>query len=287
MMDEAHWFVGIDWASQSHRVCLLAADGRVLGEKDVAHGGDGLAELCDWLTEQTSAAPGQIAAAIETPHGPIVETLLERGFQVYAMNPKQVDRFRDRFSMAGAKDDSRDAHVLADALRTDRHALRRLATEDPVVIELRAWSRLREELREERIRLANRIRDQLWRYYPKALELAGSDIAADWFLDLWEQVPTPARAAQATEKAIADILTAHRIRRINTVEVLRTLAQSPLSVAPGWRTPPAPTFAPLRRACAWSISRPKRRNGKSISCVPSWKPPRRRARRGRAASSAT
>ena len=50
--------------------------------------------------------------AIETPHGPVVEMLLERGFAVFAINPKQIDRFRDRFTIAGAKDDSRDARVL-------------------------------------------------------------------------------------------------------------------------------------------------------------------------------
>lgn len=49
--------------------------------------------------------------AIEVPHGPIVETLLERGFRVYVVNPKQLDRFRDRFTVAGAKDDRRDAHA--------------------------------------------------------------------------------------------------------------------------------------------------------------------------------
>jgi transposase len=233
MTDEVRWFVGIDWASQKHRICLLGADGGKVGEREVVHGGDGLSELCDWLLRHAGGAPERIAVAIETPHGPIVEALLERGFQVYSMNPKQVDRFRDRFTVAGAKDDSRDAHVLADALRTDRHALRRLAVEDPVVIELREWSRIRDELRDERTRLANRIRDQLWRYYPKALELGGSDISADWFLDLWEQAPTPATAAQITEKTIADILKAHRIRRIDTAEVLRMLRQSPLSVAPG------------------------------------------------------
>ena len=31
--------------------------------------------------------------------------MVERGFQVYAINPKQLDRFRDRYSMSGAKDD--------------------------------------------------------------------------------------------------------------------------------------------------------------------------------------
>src|SRR5208337_1423070 len=71
----------------------------------------------------------------------------------------------------GAKDDRRDAYVLADALRTDRHCFRRLGVEDPVVIELREWSRMAEDLQQERNRLANRVREQLWRHYPQALEL--------------------------------------------------------------------------------------------------------------------
>src|SRR5207245_5774097 len=61
-----------------------------------------------WLQQTTGASPSEIAVAIETPRGPLVELLLERDFQVFALNPKQLDRFRDRFTVAGAKDDSRD-----------------------------------------------------------------------------------------------------------------------------------------------------------------------------------
>jgi transposase len=231
-MEDIRWFSGVDWASEKHKVCLLNADGQAVGERDVDHTGAGLSELCDWLLAKTGATPGQIAVAIEVPHGPVVEALLERGFAVYAINPKQLDRFRDRFTVAGAKDDSRDAHVLGDALRTDRHALRRLAIQDPLVIELREWSRMTEDLQQERNRLANRVREQLWRYYPQALEIS-DDLAADWFLDLWRHVPTPAKAARISEKTIARILKAHRIRRIDAAEALRILRKTPLVVAPG------------------------------------------------------
>jgi hypothetical protein len=78
------------------------------------------------------------------PHGPVVDTLSDLGFVVYAINPKQLDRLRDRFSVAGAKDDRRDAYVLADGLRNDRHLFRRLQAPDPRLVELRAWSRLAE-----------------------------------------------------------------------------------------------------------------------------------------------
>jgi len=93
---------------------------------------------------------------------------------------------------AGAKDDSRDVEVLADALRTDRRAFRKLALAEPLLIELREWSRMTDDLSAEKNRLANRLREQLWPYFPAMLDLE-QDVAAEWFLNLWELAPTPAR----------------------------------------------------------------------------------------------
>jgi transposase len=232
MIEDVVWFVGIDWATQSHSVCLLDAEARRVAQREFAHGGAGLTELRDWLLEKTGAVAGQIAVAIEMPHGPVVEMLLEHGFVVFAINPKQLDRFRDRFTVAGAKDDRRDAHVLAGSLRTDRAAFRRLVADAPAMIELREWSRMADELQQERTRLANRLRQQLWRYYPQAAKLT-DDVADEWFLAVWQKVPTPASAAKAGEKAIARILSAYRIRRLDAAAVLRTLREAPLFVASG------------------------------------------------------
>jgi hypothetical protein len=64
--------------------------------------------MAAWLLKTSGAdGPGQVFVAIEVPHGPVVESLIERGFVVHAINPKQMDRFRDRFSMAGAKPEQR------------------------------------------------------------------------------------------------------------------------------------------------------------------------------------
>src|SRR5438552_1690502 len=98
------WFAGIDWGSREHQACVMEAGGKVLGRRKFAHGGDGLAALCDWLLRLTGAPPAAIVVVIEVPHGPVVELLLERGFVVYAINPKALDRFRDRRGPAGAKD---------------------------------------------------------------------------------------------------------------------------------------------------------------------------------------
>jgi transposase len=232
MPDDLSWFAGVDWASAHHRACLLGGDGTRIAERNFTHAGAGLTELCDWLLTKTGAPAAAIAVAIETPRGPVVEALLERRFAVFSINPKQLDRFRDRFTVAGAKDDSRDAEVLASSLRTDRRAFRRLTVDDPLVIELREWTRIHDELTQERSRLANRVRDQLWRYYPQARDLS-DDLAADWFLDLWQQVPTPAQAARTSEKTVARILKQHRIRRLDAGTVLRVLRAQALTVAPG------------------------------------------------------
>jgi transposase len=233
MHEQRRWFVGIDWASQEHVVTPCDDQGKKIGERNFAHGGTGLSDMIAWLLKASGGKPGEIHVAIETPHGPIVETLLERGFNVYSVNPKQLDRFRDRFTVSGAKDDSLDAYVLADSLRTDMHLFRKLSIVDPLIIELREWSRIDEQLKAERVRLANRLRDQLWRYYPQMLDLGDDDLGADWFLDLWEAASTPEKAARVREATVARILKRHRIRRFAEAHVISELRKPALSVAQG------------------------------------------------------
>ena len=103
MSTDVRFFGGVDWASETHQVCLVAADGKIIGERAFAHGGAGLAEMCDWLVTTSGEEPPTVAVAIEVPHGPVVEILLERRFQVDAVNPKQLDRFRDQFTVAGRR----------------------------------------------------------------------------------------------------------------------------------------------------------------------------------------
>ena len=185
------WYVGVDWGSQTHQVCVINAGGEVVGERAFEHGGPGLAAMAEWLLSMAAGEAAAIEVAIEVPRGPVVESLMERGLTVHSINPKQLDRFRDRISPAGAKDDRRDAWVLAAGLRSDAHCFRRLEPTDPAVVALREWSRLSEDLRQERVRLANRMREQLWRYYPQFLEAVDGDVATPWALDLWRRLPTP------------------------------------------------------------------------------------------------
>ena len=111
--DKSLFFAGVDWGSQSHYACLIDQNGSILKENSFRHSGEGLWNMGNWLIEATDSIPENVAIGIEVTRGPVVESLMARGFDVHSINPKQLDRFRDRFSAAGAKDDRRDAMVLA------------------------------------------------------------------------------------------------------------------------------------------------------------------------------
>jgi transposase len=234
LQNDFSYFVGIDWGSEKHRVCLLDRAGRIVEERWVEHSGNSLAELVDWLRRQTFESPSALAAAIEVPRGAIVETLLEHGFAVFSINPKQQDRFRDRYSPAGAKDDRRDAFVLADSLRTDMHCFHAVRLDEPAMIRLRELSRLEDEISQELCRTTNRLREQWHRFFPQLLQLSES---ADepWLWTLFEQAPFPDKAARLSEARIVRILEQHRIRRIRAAEIRAILKTRPLTLAPGAR----------------------------------------------------
>jgi hypothetical protein len=226
------WFVGIDWGAEKHQICVLDRDRRQVGERVVDHDGASLAQLADWLWTLSAGQPQRVAVAIEVPRGAIVEGLVERGFHVFAIHPKQLARFRDRHTMSGAKDDRRDAFVLADSVRTDHPSFRRAHLDTPQLLLLRERSRVEETLLEEFRRSANRLGDQLRRFYPQMLQLcSGTDEA--WLWDLIDLAPTPAHAALLNEEQVQRVLKTHRIRRVKVKEVLACLQVTALPVAPG------------------------------------------------------
>jgi transposase len=233
MSDPFRFFVGIDLGSALHRVRVVDDTGQLLGERSVAHCGADLAALLDWLNTLTgAAAPSSIAVAAEMPHGAVVEAFLERGFAVFSINPKQLDRFRDRFSVAGAKDDGRDALVQAQALRTDRYAFRPLMLGDPRLLRLRELTRAEEGIGQDLRRAANQLWQLLQRYFPGLLTLVPAADEA-WLWDLLESAPLPEKAACLRPAALQRILHKHRIRRISAQQLAELLAQPALSLAPG------------------------------------------------------
>lgn len=225
-------FVGIDWATEAHQVCVVDEQNHIVEERVIQHSGSAVAEFLDWLSDLCGQNLTHASIAIEVPRGALVETMLERGFGVYAINPKQLDRFRDRYFPAGSKDDRRDAFVLATSLRTDLQCFHQVRTDEPAVIRLRDLSRVDDELRLNFNRHCCQLREQLQRYYPQILQLSPS-ANEPWAWSLLELAPTPSQAAQLTKARVEKLLKQHRIRRVDSEAVIHTLRGAGFQLVPG------------------------------------------------------
>lgn len=224
-------FCGIDWATTAHQVCVLDHQRVEIEQRSVQHDGESLQALAEWLISLAGGQPGGVAVGIEVPHGAVVETLIERGIEVFSINPKQLDRLRDRYTVAGAKDDRLDAFVLAEAVASDRHLFRHVRLDPPRIIELREAGRMHDELRELINMAGNRLRQQLLRFFPQVL--AVGDSTEPWIWELIDLVEAPGRVHQLRKDQVKRLLARHRIRRHDANSVLAALRKAPLHVAPG------------------------------------------------------
>lgn len=131
-------FVGNDWSETHHDIEIQDETGRRLAKGRFAEGVEGLAQVHALIAEHAEE-PGDVAVGIETDRGPWVASLVGAGYQVFAVNPKAVSRYRDRHTVSGAKSDPGDAKVLADLVRTDRHNHRPVAGDSEVAEAIRSW----------------------------------------------------------------------------------------------------------------------------------------------------
>lgn len=161
-------FVGDDWAETHHDVHLMNDTGDPLAAKRLPEGLLGIAALHELLAGHASD-PSEVIIGIETERGLWVQALTAAGYQVYAINPLSVSRYRDRPSLAGAKSDPGDAKLLADLVRTDRHNHRRVAGDTDQADGLKVLARAHQNLIWDRTRHTNRLRNDLREYFPAAL----------------------------------------------------------------------------------------------------------------------
>ena len=176
------YYLGVDWAEEFHQVWVSGPDGKKVIEMKVLQQPEAMSEFGAWL-HQRKAEEIELWAAIEKPHGRIVDFLLNHGVVVYPINPKALDRARDRFRMSQSKSDSFDAYVLAEFVRTDHAHLRALEPDSVEAQELKMLSRDHERLMRQKTRLLNQIGITLKEYYPRPLEVFGdleSKVARDF-----------------------------------------------------------------------------------------------------------
>ena len=205
------YYLGLDWADEAHAVWVVNERGEKVWAGKVAQTTEGLAEFGCRLHEW-GGAEITIWAALEKPEGRIVDFLLDHGVVVYPVNPKAVDRARDRFRVSGSKSDPFDAHVLADFLRTDHGHLRPLVPNSAQAQELKLLTTDYERLVQQQTCLLNQLTTTLKEYYPRILEMF-EDINTPTALDFLERYPAPQALAELTPEAWQDFVREHRLHK--------------------------------------------------------------------------
>lgn len=223
MHDPTARFGGVDWATDEHAVCVVDGEGGVVDEFAVEHTADGLAELCRRLRDVARVA-------IERPDGPVVDALMDAGFEVVVVSSRSVNALRERYGATGNKSDRSDAYVLADCLRTDGHRWASLEPDTPATVTLRSHVRARKDLVEARVATCNQLRAHLRVVFPGAVGLF-SDLDSPISLRFLERFPSATRAAWLSEKRLAAWLRANGYcGRKTAAELNNRLAHAPRGV---------------------------------------------------------
>ena len=201
-------FVGNDWAEAHHDIELQDQQGKVLKRRRLPEGVTGLTQLheliADHLDDQDE--PESVLVGIETDRGGWVHALVAAGYTVFAINPKQAARYRERLTTSGAKSDPGDAHVLAEIVRQDRDHHRVVAGDSELAEVVKTVARTHQTMIWTRQRQANQLRSMLREFYPAALEAFGADLAGRDALAVLAVAPTPAAGRTLTRSRLVSVL---------------------------------------------------------------------------------
>ena len=229
---------GIDWSDQALDYHLRTAGGRVLADGQVAVSPEGLAEL--FVSLETHAPPDQIGIAIETAQGAWMQSLLDRGYRIYPVNPKAVERFREAMSANGDKSDGIDRRVLAMFLGVFHERLRPLKPDDPEIISLRIACQDRLRLVEERTAKLTELGAILKVHYPAFGPLFG-DLSSRVALEFLEQFPTQKQMQKLTGRRLRNWLRRQQYTCPQRIDAMVAILKQPaLPVADHLQTVKAP-----------------------------------------------
>jgi transposase len=231
-------FIGDDWAEAHHDVEIVDESGRRLAKRRVPEGVEGLAMLHALIAEhlEEDAEPAEVLIGIETDRGPWVQALIASGYTVYAVNPLQVARYRERHGVSGAKSDPGDAHTLAELVRLDRAHHRPVAGDSELAEHVKVLTRAHQSMIWSRQRQTNMLRSMLREFYPGALAAFAEDLAGRDALAVLAVAPSPDAGRRLSQaKITATLRRAGRQRNIETsAERIQAALRAPqLAAHPG------------------------------------------------------
>ena len=224
-LPDALFFTGIDWAAETHAVCVMDAGGKIADQFTIEHSADGIATLIRRLARY--GQPGGMPAAIERPNGRLVDLLLEAGHPVVPVKPNAIKTWRDGEVLSGAKSDAGDAAVIAEYLRLRARKLRAVAPYSDETNALRTVVRTRGDLVEMRVAATNQLSALLDAHWPGARAIF-ADVESPISLEFLTRYPTPASARHLGEKRMTAFCAKHGYPgRRTAAQLLERLRSAP------------------------------------------------------------
>jgi transposase len=205
-LSPAQFFVGLDWAVETHAVCVINTEGQPLAQFVVEHSADGIRNLIARLAQ--FGDPFDVQVGIERPDGRLVDLLLEAGHPVVPVNPNAIKTWREGEVLSGAKSDTGDALVIAEYLRLRAHRLRVVPGYSADTKALRTVVRTRDDLVEMRVAATNQLAALLDAHWPGGKAIF-ADIESPIALAFLTRYPTAAAARHLGEQRLAGFVAKH------------------------------------------------------------------------------
>src|SRR6267142_1553493 len=179
-------WVGLDWATEEHKICSYDTATREVQSQSIKHSAEGLQQWLADLRKRSGGAP--VAIVLEQSRGAVLYALMSCDFLVlYPVNPQSLASYRKAFYTSGAKDDPDDALLLMEMVRKHPDRFRAWKPEDEETRTLRLLVEGRRKLVDQMTGLTNQLNSALSNYFPQALDWVGElySLQACDFLQRW------------------------------------------------------------------------------------------------------
>jgi transposase len=205
-------YIGIDWSEEKHDVIFMNEAGADLAGVCIPHSLEGFAQF-DAARRKLGLSSRDCLVGLETAHNIFIfiDYLWSQEYsQLYVLPPNQVHSNQGRFRQSGTKDDPADARLIADILRTDRGRLQPWRPDTLLTRQMRANISLILYLNQQAIRLSNRLRAVLLRYYPAALQVFSAGLTTQIAPEFVRAYPNPQAAQSLSSSEFEAFARRHR-----------------------------------------------------------------------------
>lgn len=217
------YFLGIDWATEKHDLCLLDETGAIVQQMKIEQSNAGFRRLEDLVNRYGAA---NILLNIERSDGLLVDWMVAQGWAIHVTPSVVVAHRRPRRS----KSDPSDAYLLAHLLRLRDPDCRPLTRSSDIVLHLRELARALDTTLADQRRLANRLSYVLYQYFPAANRLF-AHVECLICLAFLETYPTPEEGRALTKHKLKQFLRSQNYRFMDRLDYIYDQLQVPMPTA--------------------------------------------------------